>query len=218
MNRKLKALGLALIAVAAMAFSASAAMAAEFHSEATHTILSGSQVGEDKFKVNAGTVTCGEATYSGTQATATAETQTVTPTYSECKAFGFVNTTIDVNGCTYTFNANNSGITITCSGSPITVTAFNCWVTVGSQTINSGVTYTNEVTKDKVGEELVATENTRDVKVSVNLTGITYTQHSKSFPGCSTNGGNPRSDGTYEGAATVRGFNTEGTQVGVWKE
>jgi hypothetical protein len=204
MNRKLKALGLALIAVAAMAFSASAAMAASFHSEATHTTLSGSQVGEDKFKVNAGTVTCGEATYSGTQSSATSETQTVTPNYSECKAFGFVNTPIDVNGCTYTFNANNGSINIGCGSKPIVVTAFNCYVSVGSQELSTGVTYANE-----------GSGSSRDVKVTVSLTGIKYTQESKSFPGCS-NG--TFTNGTYEGAATVRGFTTEGTQVGVWKE
>jgi hypothetical protein len=204
MNRKLKILGLALVAVAAMAFSASAAMAASFHSEASHTIISGSQIGEDKFKVNAGTVTCGKATYSGTQSSATAETQTVTPSYSECKAFGFVNTTIDVNGCTYTFNANNGDLTLACSSSPIVVTAFNCWVTIEGQNWHEVVVYTNE-----------GSGSSRDVKVSVNIAGIKYTQHSKSFPGC-TNG--TFENGTYEGAATVRGSNTEGAQVGAWKE
>src|SRR5690242_11310177 len=76
MNRKLKALGLALFAVLALgAFSASAAMAGDFHSEtSTDTVIKGSQVGTDVFTVNAGTVKCNEATYAGNQSGATATT------------------------------------------------------------------------------------------------------------------------------------------------
>jgi hypothetical protein len=205
MNRKLKALGLALVAVLAMgALSASAASAENFHSEsATDTVLKGSQVGTDVFTVNAGTVKCNEATYAGTQSGATATTVKVTPTYSECTAFGFVSTAIDVNGCTYEFSSDNSNVVIGCATNPITVTAFNCWVTVGSQTTNGGITYTN-----------TGAGASRDVDVTVNISGIHYVQHSKSFPGCSSG---TRTDGKYTGAATVQGFTTGGAQVGVWR-
>jgi hypothetical protein len=204
MNRKLKALGLALAAVMAMAAFASSASAAEFHSEVAHTQITGSQIGTDVFTVNAGTVKCTEATYSGTQTTGVTATEvSVVPAYSGCTAFGFVSTPIDVNGCKYQFTPNaNPYLHIICSGSPITVTAFNCYVKVASQTVNSGVTYTN-----------TGAGTARDVDVKVSLSGLTYSQESKSFPGCS-NG--TFTNGTYTGEATVKGANTAGTQVGIW--
>jgi hypothetical protein len=205
MTRKFKALGLALFAVLAMsALSASAASAGEFHSEAAHTILSGSQLGEDIFTVTAGTVKCKEATYSGTQSSATATTVTVKPTYTECTAFTFVNTTIDTNGCEYEFSGDDNKVNIVNCTSALTVTAFNCYVTVGNQKGLESVTYTNE-----------GKTTSRDVKVKVGINNVTYTQESKSFPGCSNGTMN---NGSYTGEATVRGFNTENVQVGVWRE
>ncbi|HEX7278555.1 MAG TPA: hypothetical protein VF255_02920 [Solirubrobacterales bacterium] len=216
MNRKLKALGLALVAVFAMsALSAASASAVEFHSSVAHTELRGEQhAGEDTFTVNAGTVRCSHATYTGTETSATATTQSVTPAYTGCKAFGFVNTTIDTNGCSYRFDSNGNNVDIICPGNPITVTAFNCWVTVGSQENLGTVTYTNvagQTTKNEKEEVIGVHED--DVTVDVNITGIKYTQHSKSFPGC-TNG--TFTNGTYTGSATVRGFNTAGEQVDIW--
>jgi hypothetical protein len=218
MIRNLKALGLALFAVLAMgAFTASAASAGDFHSEsATHTVIKGSQVGSDVFTVKAGTVKCEEATYAGEQVGATATTVKVTPTYTECTAFGFVKTAIDTNGCTYEFSGDNNNVVIACPTAPITVTAFNCHVKVGSQSL-AGITYTNTPTKAEAEHEEKETGKSsrlRDVDVGVNITGITYTQESKSFPGCS-NG--TFTDGKYTGAATVQGFTTTGTLVGVWR-
>jgi hypothetical protein len=206
MTRNLKALGLALFAVLAMsALSASAASAGEFHSEVAHTTLTGSQIGEDVFNVTAGTVKCKEATYSGTQSSATTTTVTVKPAYSECTAFTFVGATIDVGTCEYEFSGDNTKVNIVnCGSTPITVTAFNCWVTVGNQNGLESVAYTNE-----------GAGTSRDVKVAVNISNVTYTQHSKSFPGCSNSTMN---NGSYIGEATVRGFNTEGAQVGVWRQ
>jgi len=207
MTRKLKALGLAFVAVLAFgALSATAASAASFHSEVEHTIIDGAQpvAEDDVFTVNAGTVKCTSATYTGTQSTATNETVTVTPSYSGCTAFGFVNAPIDVNGCTYTFNAANDDLIITCpEGKTITVTAFNCHVDVGSQTIGTGISYHNG-----------GSGKTRDVTATANLSGLTYTQTSKTFPGC-TNG--TFTNGTYKGSGTVTGTNTAGEQIGIWK-
>jgi hypothetical protein len=204
MNRKLKALGLTVVALmAAMALSVSAASAAEFHSEVAHTSLSGSQIGTDVFTVNAGTVKCTEATYTGTQSAETAKTVKVLPKYSGCTAFSFVNTTIDVNGCEYEFSGENTDVNIVNCATPITVTAFNCWVTVGAQSGLKSVTYTNE-----------GSGTSRDVKVKVAITGIKYTQHSKSFPGCSSG---TFTNGSYTGEATVKGANTAGEQVGIWR-
>jgi hypothetical protein len=206
MNRKLTALGLAIAAVLAMAaMSVSVASAAEFHSEVEHTILTGEQVGEDVFTVNAGTVKCKKANYEGTQAAKTTTTQTVKPTYSECVAFGFVNTPIDTNGCEYTFHTEGPTTDIVCpAGKSIVVTAFNCEVKVGSQNGLKTVSFKTE-----------GAGTSRDVKTNVELAGIAYSQTSKSFPGCTA--GN-FTNGTYKGAATVKGETTTGVSVGVWYE
>jgi len=47
------------------------------------------------------------------------------------------------------------------------------------------------------------------------VSGIKYTQDSKSFPGC-TNG--TFTNGTFVGEGLARGQNTTGEQVGIWKE
>jgi hypothetical protein len=207
MNRKLKTLGVAFAAVMAMAIFAGPASAtlALFHSEVEHSEIKGAQEEQDVFTVNAGTVKCSTASYQGTSSVATPTEITVTPAYSNCTAFGFVNTTIHTNECHYTFTSHPTTppvLHILCPKEPITVTAFNCWITVPSQTVNSGVTYTN-----------LGTGSSREVTVDVKLSALTYTQHSKSFPGC-TNG--TFSNGTYVGLAKVKATNTAGTQVGIW--
>lgn len=206
MNRKIKALGMAFAAVLVVGAFSAASASAEFHSEVDHTTITASQptTVDDVFTVKAGTVKCKSATYTGTSTTKTSEDITVTPAYAECTAFGFVSTAIDVNGCTYTFTTTETQqLHILCpEGKAITVTAFNCWVHVGAQTA-SGITYTNE-----------GSGSARDVTVDASITGMTYTQTSKSFPGCS-NG--TFTDGKYVGGATVKGTDTNGNPVGIWK-
>jgi hypothetical protein len=207
MIRKVKALSLAFVAVIAMsALSASAASAEFFHSEASHTLLDGSQLGTDVFTTNAGTVSCEEATYSGTQSAATVKSITVFPKYSKCTAFGFVSATIDVPaGCGYTFTPTepNRIHIVGCNTTPITVTAFNCWVTVKDQTPAGTVHY-----------HTGGSGTTHDITVTVNLTGITYTQHNKSFPFCG-GGAGTFNNGKYTGEATVEGTDTLENHVGI---
>ena len=217
MNRKFKILGLILVVLGSTSLSASAT-AAEFHSEAAHTILSGGQPAEsnDVITFRAGTVTCNSRTYAGTAASATSSELTVTPAISECNAFGFVNAKVDVpggnvpagagGGCDYRFTPStaSSQLHVVCgAGEFITTTAFNCYVKWGSQTL-TGVSYANS-----------GSGSSRDVTTSINITGLTYTQESKSFPGC-TNG--TFSDGKWSGAVTAFGSNTSGAPVGIWYE
>jgi hypothetical protein len=217
MNRKLKALGLTFVALLALAAVSSSAMATEFHSETAHTIISGEQPAaeNDVFTVNAGTVTCKSATYSGTTSAETQAEVTVTPTYNECTAFGFVSTKIDVpggnvaagagGGCDYRFTPStaSSQLHIVCgSGEFITVTAFNCYVRVGTQTA-TGVTYVNG-----------GSGTSRDVTVNANITGLSYSQENK-FGGCGGGAGS-FTNGKYVGAGTVKGSTTTGGAVGIW--
>jgi hypothetical protein len=206
MNRKLKALGMAIAAVMAFAAFAGSASAAEFHSEVEHTGISGSRIGTDVFTVNAGTWKCTELTYSGTQSTGVTSSEiTVIPKWGGCTAFGFIGATIDVNGCDYRFTPNaNPYLHIVCPTKPIEVTTSTCTVTLPAQPVNSGVTYTNE-----------GSGTTRDLKVNYSLTGLSYTQHNKVFPNC-PGGAGTFTNGTYTGEATIKGANTAGTQVGIW--
>ncbi|HEX7278556.1 MAG TPA: hypothetical protein VF255_02925 [Solirubrobacterales bacterium] len=210
MVRRLKRLWLLCLGVAALGLlSAGSASAAEFHSEVAHTSITGTHGGEEIFTVNAGSIRCQETHYVGTRTVATSTTLTLTPEYTGCTAFGFVNATIDHNGCFLTFHteAGTGAIggrhTIECEGGKaITVTAFNCWVTIGSQSNIGPVTYTNQ-----------GAGATRDVTVDFSTSGLTYTQHSKSFPGC-TNG--TFTNGIHSGATTLRSFDTAGLQKGFW--
>ena len=195
MNYKFRVFGLTLVALLAMAaLSAAGATAGQFHSEvATDSVLKGEQIGTDVLTVNAGTVKCTEVKYSGNQPGATATTTKLTPEYAGCTAFGFVSTTIDSKQCTFEYSGDNSNVVIACPvGEPLTITAFNCQVTVSSQT-TSGVTYSN-----------IGSGNERYIHRSEHKQ-IHYTQHSKSFPGCSSG---TRTDGTWIATSTVRCLDT----------
>ena len=211
MNRKLKALGLALVAVFALsAMSAATASAELFHAGAHGTVV-GTNVGEEVFTTTAGTVKCKSATYTGTSATNTPGSQTVKPVYKECTAFGFVNTVIDPGTCEYRFNTpvNTTSTVdiINCGANGVVVTAFNCEVTIPNQTGLSHVVFSN-----------VAGSSPEHIQANVTISGITYIQHSKSFPGCNEAGTNGvktslHHEGTYHGTNTIKAFNTAGTQV-----
>jgi hypothetical protein len=210
MTQKLKILSLSGLALLTMAtYTSAGASAAEFHSELAHTELRATNETPFELTVNAGTVKCITAHFTGTMAVATTSTIELTPQFTECTAFGFVSTTVDHNGCNLVFHTepgteNQEGrASITCPvEKAITVTAFNCWVTIGSQGPLSTFTYTNK----NSGRD-------RDITIDFHLTSVKYTQQSKSFPGCS--------NGTFTnasvfGAATLEGYHTDGSKFGLW--
>ena len=197
MIRNLKSLGLALMAVAAFGVvGVSAASAAEFHSEGATTTLTGTQTSQHVFTTTAGTVKCNTATFSGTQSGATTQFVTVTPFYSGCIAFGFINVPIHVNACTYTFDANNSGqVEIKCpAGKAIEMTAPGCTTTIGAQKGLKSRTYTNE-----------GAGTTRELTVHTNIAGIHYVE-------CGTT----RTNGTYVGTTKITGETALKAHLGVW--
>jgi hypothetical protein len=215
--RKLKFLGLLVIAFAMMGVSSASAV--EFHSEGSSTVLTGSQVGEDVFTTTAGTVTCEEANYTGEQATSTAATVEVAPTYGECTGPSGLPATVHPNGCTYKFGAaavtTKTHLTIVCpKNKEITVTViepfFNvvkCTIHVPGQTIANAVEYHNG-----------GSGATRDVTVTVSTSSITYSQTPGSgFGACSAVHDD---NGQYTGVATVTGEHgtPTPTHTGVWVE
>ncbi len=102
MTHKLKMLGMALVAVLALiAVAVSAASAEKSYIASSYpvTITASSALGNTVLHTEAGTLEC-QAHFEGTL-TAPSSDLTITPTYTECKAFGFLNSTI--TGCEYTF-------------------------------------------------------------------------------------------------------------------
>jgi hypothetical protein len=177
---------------------------AEFHSAAEHTVLDGTQVGSDSLVFNAGKISCSTITYSGTLSAKTSSTASLTPSYSGCNAFGFVGVTIDVNGCQIVLHQNTELTDISCGAKPIEITAPNCTLTIGSQTGLASSTFSTEGTSPK-----------RDIKVKLNLTGLSYTQTGKGEPPCTSKS---FSDGVYTAEATLTGTDTSSNQIDLWSE
>jgi hypothetical protein len=191
MTRKLKMLGMAFVAVLALAaVSASAASAASYTASSYPTTGTGeSAVGNDTFKTEGGVVEC-KSHFEGTLATEAQESLTVKAKYSSCKAFGFLNATVEMNGCDYLFTAPTStgganwhaAVHVKCAPGPITITAGTCKVTIGEHSPGGVVNITNNAGGD--------------VSVKAAVTGIKYNVTQDGF-GCPFLGTGERSDGTY---------------------
>jgi hypothetical protein len=183
MNRKIKTLGVVLASVFAMsAIGASAASAAEFHSAIHPQEIHGTQTTGHVFTTNAGTVTCKKATFTGTTSAKTSATQTLSPDYNECTAFGFINVPIHENGCAYIFDASGTTEVECPEGKKIEITAPFCTTTVGPQHIAGGMSFANNAGKT-------------DINATTNIkTEIDYNE-------CGTN----RTNGSYTGGTTVTG-------------
>jgi len=196
MNRALKVLGIAAVAALAMSVVASAAQATEFTASEYPSSFHGSNTsGEEVFSTEAGDVKCdsefsGEAKEASSSVTAHAE-------YSECEAFGFVNATVDTEGCDYVFNLPAEGTTATVDvacgeGESIKITAASCAAEVGAQEDLEHVGFAN------------GTGETEDeVEVTATATEIAYTVTKDGFL-CPFSGTGTKEDGSYttEGAAT----------------
>jgi hypothetical protein len=215
MIRKLKAMGLALVAVFAMsAVVASAAQAFTFHSEAEHTLLNASQSTTHEFTAGSGfgAISCETATFAGTAASASAATQTITPTYGNCKDSLGRTADVNTNECTYTFEVTGeaggvfSGNTdIACPGSPIEIKVTNtskevkCTITVAAQ--------------ENVGPVKFENVANGDVKVISEANNVKNTT-SGGLLNCGVSNGT-HTAGTYTGDAITAGTNTEGGGVNI---
>jgi len=221
MVRKLKALGLALVAVLAMsAVVASAANAGSlYNTNGTYPVtLHGEQEAEKThvFTLTDNsnlTTTCTTATFAGTLS-GTSSTATIHPTYGKatgagnCTAFG-LSAEITTTGCDYVFHIGNtitSGVydgtvDIVCSGTnKIIIVAGSCEVQVGSQNGLATVTGNN-----------VAGSNPDDVTITAEVEGIDYTVTKDGFL-CPLSGTGNFTEGDYTGATTVKG-SVEGKQI-----
>ncbi len=163
--RNLKIIGLALVAVLALSamFASAASANPKFTAASYPQTLTTEDTGEeDLFTVSGSELTCSAEQFTGELKEASSEL-TVTPHYNNCKTKGaaFNNVTVTTNNCTFIFTANTTvgkhgagPVRIACPGSPIEIhhysTAHNhttnvssCTVTVGSQTAQHHLTYSN---------------------------------------------------------------------------
>jgi hypothetical protein len=221
MTPKLKALGIAFVAVFAMSAMAVSAAQAEGVSELTpqenkHAIITGEQVGRHIFKTSAGQeITCEIAKFDGT-INGNSTTATVAPTYSECHTtFPKLPATVAPNGCDYLFhgqltnpaNTFKASVDVVCPSpggveSTFEVGIYNnaghtellCTLTIRGQTGKTTNTITN----------VAGTPD--DVKVVSNVTGIETTSH-QALCGQKTVWQNS----TYTGETTVKAYATTGT-------
>jgi hypothetical protein len=205
MNRKLKALGLALVVVmATSAVAASGAQAVKFKSsgsEAGTTYITGAQTSTNVITTTAGTVKCTVVKFKSSFAGATAGALTVTPEYQSCIGFGQT-ATFTTNGCTYALAEPSSTTTgdigLSCPAGQviaIDVPTGNCTLTIGAQTFKGDLDYTN----------LGITPN-KDVQITGTMKEIEFTVDG---PGsiCGTVGThNEASEASYTGTVTMKGY------------
>ena len=209
MIRKLKVLGIALIASFAMsAVSASGASANPFfHSEFAGIFLTGAQgeMNPNVLTTDLGELKCKVVQYGGSQGAMTTPTMTLTPKYEEC-TINNQNAVVTVNGCAYTLhleqqtNPIEALMGIECpDGQKIVIHAPQCTITVPPQGPHSSVTFTNE-----------GAGMTRSFIADLNVSGIDYQEHGAGCAGAGTT-----ENGTYTGQATITG-EAGGNHVGIW--
>jgi hypothetical protein len=202
MIRKLKAMGLALVAAMALTAMLASAASAQFTSNKEHTILSGSQKAgtDDVFSAGEGFggITCENAIFSGTSVAKSEATQVITPRYENCKdSFGRAVDTHSTETSTWTFGigwgllhfSGSKTVTITSGGSVI------CTVVYKSPQTNNGLTYTN------LG-------GTKGIEITRHSTNVISTT-SGGFFNCGVSNGEHK-EGTYDSTSVITGKDTSG--------
>lgn len=155
----LKSVGLALIAVLAMsALAASAAQANPEYTSSTYpaTATGSNTAGNETLTTVGGSVQCDAdylvEEYGGGYIVEASDILTVSFTYTNCVAFGFLSATINSNGCTFTYHATEkvsateylNHTDIDCpSGNSIKITAGTCEVALPDQNGLTTVSTTN---------------------------------------------------------------------------
>lgn len=205
MTKTLKLIGLAGMAMLAMSAMAASAQAVEFHAASAPVTVTGEAEEAHVFTANAGNISCEEANFHGEQEETAAETLTITASYGRCTFLGVFGVPVNMNGCDYVFHATGTVDVVCPTGNQITFSALSCQVSIGSQSGLEKVVYTNR--EDEFGR--------RDVTVTPEVTGITYTQ-SALCPG----GAGTFHNGTYgPGATTVVGEDPITSEpIDVWVE
>jgi hypothetical protein len=174
MLRTIKVLVSVAAAMAALgALGATGAWGANFTASSYPTGASAGQTTPHKLTIQGSAAECGSIEYI-TSLAAVSGTIKVTPVYENCSAFGFINVTVEMNGCTYQMgissgSGDNYGgtVSIVCDpGKSITIEAATCTVRIPAQT----PTTPNLVYKNETGSG--------DILVTSQTTGIHSTVES----------------------------------------
>jgi hypothetical protein len=200
--KRVRIIGLALVAVFAMsAVAAASASAREYVTEKARETSSATTTNTQKFTAGTNVVTCKKATFSWSKQPEKAKTFTVAPTYEECEVSSFfgVKATVNMGTCKYQFNEPTGttepykatvDLIPTCE---IKITASICEIKIkGEQKGLEGVEVKN----------LNKTPGSFEGEVKANVKNIKYT----------TNGGCPgetSGNGVYEGTVVEKGVIVE---------
>jgi hypothetical protein len=151
-----------------------------------------------------GGVTCSEHQLSGTSASATIASITVTPFYSGSCTFLGQKATVNMGGCSYVLHVNGEFDIAgsTCASNPIVISAGSCTATIGPKSGLSGLTYSN-----------AGSAKLRSVTTGGEAKGITSTT---TGVGCITQG--TFNSSVYKGKDTFTATNSGGKQQGLWVE
>lgn len=212
----IKTLGVAMMAVLTLtAVAASSASAAQFQAEEYPVTLKGAQSTQHVFTIEGGlTVSCKTVVFEGQEKYGEKQQSiTMTPTYEGCKAFGFVEAAVNMEGCQYeypepqgTSSPYSGQVSVQCpEGQLITITAGTCEVRVGEQGPLQTVKYTNNEGPPKT------------ITVGAGVEQIAYNKIEDGLL-CPLNGTGENGDGKYTGNALVKGFNQNSEQVGIFVE
>lgn len=190
-----------------------------FPAAAIGTTVTGEQIGEHTYVFTdhpgPSAVHCKKSHFDGVGTVANGSTTvTVTPTYSECKAFG-LNAAIDHNECTYILHFKtklplggwDATTTTSCpTGKALAITAATCEVIIHPQELPN----TSEVTNSgpsvpETGMGLHLHTNIAELKYTVTKDGI----------GCPLSGIGSFSKGHYFGTTTFKGHDFGKNPVGI---
>jgi hypothetical protein len=211
MTRKFKTLGVALFAVLALtAVSASAASAANYTASGYPTTgTAESTVGNNTVTTEAGTIEC--KTHMEATLAAPSPTLTVKAAVTNCRAFGFLEATVQMNTCDYLFtepkliktHEYTAAVHVKCTNaaSPITITAATCKLTIGEQSPSGHVIIINDTAAG-------------DVKVRAAMSGIKYTVVTDGF-GCPFAGTGAKTGATATHHTAITFDSTNGAIIDV---
>jgi len=202
MTRKLKVLGLALMAVCAMsamvASTASGHTPADFAIEKTPATITANQKTEHRWTITGQAFTCQVVALEGTVGEPTTTSIKMSATYDECGFFNAKFTGLAVDDseigakgkCWYRFDAAGS-VALECNEGDVTIDAGPCVVHIPAQSFSSGVAYSTEtIAADK-----------HDLTVSFELKEITAT-HTDGFL-CPLGGSGHNQTTALEGTSTM---------------
>ncbi|HKH63859.1 MAG TPA: hypothetical protein VKA35_00185 [Solirubrobacterales bacterium] len=206
MTRKIKALGLALVASLAMSALVASAAQAEFHSTTAHTILIGNQTTTHKFTVGSGfgAITCKKAEFTGTSTVTTETSQVITPHYKECTdSFG------------RTAHVTVSAGTVFRFTTPVKTTEaaevhFEGTITI-EVTNGSGVVICDVHITSQTNNNIIYHNVASGVEVTTNTTNVATTTSGGSL-NCGVSDG-AHTGGSYTGNTLTKGTDTEGKAV-----